>query len=159
MKIIRMDEKSVNDFWQLRKQLFEELNEITSLEDTQKLENTTKEFYLSHINKDLICWGVIIENKIIASSSLCLFNRIPYQENLTGKEGYILNIYTCSNYRKQGIASQLLSEMKEYAKQNQINRLWLSSSDNGLALYKEHGFIEKNNELEIFIVNNSSKFE
>ncbi|MGY3778009.1 hypothetical protein [Isobaculum melis] len=54
MKIIRMDEKSVNDFWQLRQRLFEELSEIESLEDRQKLENTTKEFYLSHINKDLI---------------------------------------------------------------------------------------------------------
>ncbi|HCQ8731878.1 TPA: GNAT family N-acetyltransferase [Enterococcus faecalis] len=151
MKIIRMDEKSVNDFWQLRQQLFEELSEIESLEDRQKLENTTKEFYLSHINKDLISWGVIIENEIIASSSLSLFNRIPYQENLTGKEGYILNIYTCPNYRKQGIASQLLNEMKEYAKQNQINRLWLSSSENGIALYKEHGFIEKSNEMEIFL--------
>lgn len=151
MKIIRMDEKLVNDFWELRQQLFEELSEIESLEDRQKLESTTKEFYLSHINKDLISWGVIIGNKIIASSSLCLFERIPYQGNLTGKEGYILNIYTCPNYRKQGIASQLLNEMKEYAKQNQINRLWLSSSENGIALYKEHGFIEKNNEMEIFL--------
>lgn len=149
--VIRMDEKSVIEFWELRQMLFEELGEQMSDEDRQELENVTKEFYLSHINKDLINWGVMIENKLIASGSLCLFNRIPYSENLTGKEGYILNIYTCPNYRKQGIASQLLNEMKEYAEQNQLKRLWLSSSDNGIALYKEHGFIEKDNEMELFL--------
>ncbi|MDT1958800.1 GNAT family N-acetyltransferase [Carnobacterium divergens] len=151
MKLIRMDEKSVNDFWQLRQQLFEELNESEFLKNKQKLENATKEFYLSHINKELVSWGVTNENKLIASSSLCLFERIPYQENLTGKEGYILNIYTCPKYRKQGIASQLLNEMMTYAKQNQINRLWLNSSDDGKSLYKEYGFIEKSNEMELFL--------
>ena len=62
--------------------------------DTSDLELATKQYFLSHINKDLISWGIFQKEKLVAIGSLCLFTRILYKENLSGLEGYILNIYT-----------------------------------------------------------------
>ena len=52
--ILQLDEKSVDDFWRLRIELFEELGEVRKDMDISELELATKQYYLSHINKDLI---------------------------------------------------------------------------------------------------------
>lgn len=149
--VVKLDEQDVNKFWQLRMELLKELEEINEETDTSKLEYATKQYYLFHINKDLFSWGILHENKLVAIGSLCLFERIPYEENLSGLEGYILNVYTSPMFRKQGIAKNILDEIIKYSLQINIRRLWLNSSENGKKLYDELGFIKKDNEMELFL--------
>ena len=151
MKVVRLNEKFVNEFWRLRLQLFEELGEVNSRTNVLALETATKEYYISHINKDLISWGILDKDAVVASGALCLFERIPYHENLMGKEGYILNVYTCPDYRKKGYAGLLVNEMIKYASENGIRRLWLTSSEKGKHLYTQAGFVERDNEMELFL--------
>lgn len=146
-----LSEKSADEFWQIRLKLFEELGEISTGANVSELESSTKAYFLSHINKDLICWGVSENKSIISTASLCLFERIPYQENMTGREGYILNVYTCPEFRNQGLAKLLINRIIEYASENGINRLWLHSSEKGKGLYLHKGFIDKVNEMELFL--------
>ena len=150
-KIEQLDEKTVDNFWRLRKELFLELGEVSNEMDIAELKSATEQYYLSHINKDLLCWGLYQEGKIVAIGSLCLFSRIPYQENLSGTEGYILNIYTSKHFRKCGFASRILDTIMEYSRQHHIKRLWLSSSEQGKHLYARKGFIKKENEMELFL--------
>ena len=149
--VIKLDEKSADDFWHLREELFEELGEINKKMDISELRSATKQFYLSHINRDLICWGVFQNEKIVAIGSLCLFTRIPYKENLSGSEGYILNIYTYPQFRKCGYANQVLDAIIEYSQKNDVKRLWLNASEQGEKIYAERGFIKKENEMELFL--------
>ncbi len=150
-EILLLDEKSVNDFWRLRIELFQELEEVSKGADCTQLESATKQYYVSHINKDLISWGVFQEEQPAATGSLCLFTRIPYNENLSGLEGYILNIYTSKQFRGNGFANQILDNMIEYSYKNNIKRLWLNSSEQGKHLYTKKGFLQKNNEMELFL--------
>ncbi len=149
--IIQLDEKSVEDFLRLRIALFEELGEVHKGMDISELKLATRQYYLSHINQDFICWGIFQKEKLVAIGSLCLFTRIPYEENLSGSEGYILNIYTSPQFRKHGFANHILDEIIEYAHKNNIKRLWLNSSEQGKKLYAKRGFIKKENEMELFI--------
>ena len=150
-EILLLDEKSVNDFWRLRIELFQELEEVSKDADCTQLESATKQYYVSHINKDLISWGVFQEGQLAATGSLCLFTRIPYNENLSGLEGYILNIYTSKQFRGNGFANQILDNMIEYSYKNNIKRLWLNSSVQGKHLYTKKGSLQKNNEMELFL--------
>ena len=150
-ELVKLDETSVEAFWQLRKQLFAELGEINSNADLSELESATKQYYLTHTGKDLISWGILCENEIVAIGSLCLFERIPYQQNFSGREGYILNIYTAPAFRNHGFASRILDAIKAYAKANHIRRLWLSSSENGKLLYSKQSFQPRENEMELFL--------
>ena len=149
--ILQLDEKFADDFWLLRKELFEELGEVSQNMDTSELKLATKQYFLSHVNKDLISWGIFQREKLVAIGSLCLFTRIPYNENLSGLEGYILNIYTAPQFRKRGYANQILDTIIEYSHKNKIRRLWLNYSEPGKRLYTEKGFTEKNNEMELFL--------
>ena len=103
--ILQLDEKSVDEFCHLRIELLEELCEIHKGRDITELKSAINKYYMSHINKDLLCWGVFQERQLVSIGSLCLFSRIPYEENYSGLEGYILNIYTLPVYRKRGFAS------------------------------------------------------
>lgn len=150
MKIIKLGLENADDFLRLRLQLFRELNEINITTNTRDLENSTKKYYASHIDNDLICWGAEYQNQIVSIASLCTFARIPYAENPSGKEGYLLNVYTAQDFRKKGVATRLVNNIIDYAKSNGINRLWLNSSDQGKAIYKSCGFVDKNNEMELF---------
>ncbi|MDO4299825.1 MAG: GNAT family N-acetyltransferase [Clostridia bacterium] len=150
-EILLLDEKSINDFWRLRIELFEELEEVCKDTDLTQLELATKQYYLSHINKDLISWGIFQKGEMVAIGSLCLFTCIPYNENLSGLEGYILNIYTSKQFRGNGFANQILDNIIEYSHKNNIKRLWLNSSEQGKRLYVEKGFIKKDNEMELFL--------
>ncbi|RHJ66900.1 N-acetyltransferase [Phocaeicola plebeius] len=149
MNIITLNHKNVNQFWELRLCLLRKLGEISTETNLTDLEKSTKEYFLSNINKSLICYGIIDNDEIISIASLCLFNRIPYQENLTGKEGYILNVFTTPEFREQGLAKLLLQEIIKYAKNNDIKKLWLNSSEHGKHLYSSLGFVCKNNEMEL----------
>lgn len=149
--VLQLDEKYEYEFWLLRKELFKELGEISDYMDTSELELATKKYFLSHINKDLISWGIIQKGKLVAIGSLCLFTRIPYKGNLSGLEGYILNIYTSSQYRKHGYANQILDTIIQYSHENNIKRLWLNYSENGKYLYMKKGFAQKDNEMELFL--------
>lgn len=84
-------------------------------------------------------------------ASLNLFSRIPYLENLSGKEGYILNVYTVPTHRKQGMARMLINTIINYAKAHQIQRLWLNSSPQGRNIYENHGFQEVENVMELYL--------
>ena len=119
--------------------------------DTYDLELATKQYFLSHINKDLISWGIFQKEKLVAIGSLCLFTRILYKENLSGLEGYILNIYTSPQFRKCGYANQILDIIIEYSQKNNIRRLWLDYSKQGKSLYTKKGFTKKDNEMELFL--------
>ena len=150
-EIVQLDKRNAEDFWRLRKELFLELGEVSAEMDLSKLESVTKKYYSSHINKDLLSWGLYRDGKMLSIDSLCLFSRIPYQENLSGAEGYILNIFTTSHFRKCGFASQILDTIVAHSRQHHIKRLWLSSSEQGKSLYDGKGFVQKENELELFL--------
>ena len=151
--IVVLNREDVDSFWKLRFDLLKELGEICSDINLIELEQSTKDFFLSSINKNFICYGVVENNEIISIVSLCLFDRIPYPENLKGKEGYILNVYTCPGFRRQGLAKLLLQEIIIYANNHNINKLWLNSSEYGKYLYSSLGFICKNDEMVLMLKN------
>lgn len=150
-EILRLDEKAVADFGRLRVELLEELGEFTRETDVFTLKSAVEQYYLAHINKDLFSWGVQQNEKIVAIGALCLFTRVPYNGNLNGLEGYILNMYTAGEYRKSGLANKILDNIIEYSERNNIKRLWLSSSEQGKHLYMKKGFSKKDNEMELFL--------
>ena len=54
MNIITLNHKNVNQFWKLRLCLLRELGEISTETNLTDLEKSTKEYFLSNINKSMI---------------------------------------------------------------------------------------------------------
>lgn len=106
MIIKRLGIEDVEFFLDLRLKLFYELQEIDKNDDIENLINSTKEYYLKNIDKSLITYGIFEENKIVSIGSLCLFERIPYMENISGRGGYILKFILYQNIERKAMESR-----------------------------------------------------
>ena len=64
----------------------------------------------------------------------------PYYSNPSGKIGLLSSMYTLKEYRRKGIAKQLLSRVVQEAKNYGCRVIQIGASDMGVLLYKNFGF-------------------
>ena len=86
-----------------------------------------------------------------ACSGLSVIELPPSYGDLTGKKGYITNMYTRPEYRGRGIARKLLDELKNYAAKAGCSTLALNASDAGYPVYKKYGFEDVSGEMKLKI--------
>ena len=86
-----------------------------------------------------------------ACSGLSVVALPPSYGDLSGKKGYITNMYTRQEYRGRGIARCLLDKLKEYAQDEGCTTLALNASDAGYPVYKKYGFSDVLNEMKLKI--------
>jgi Acetyltransferases len=70
-------------------------------------------------------------------------------KNLTGKCGYIHNVFTRETHRRQGHSTQILINIIEEAEATGVGKIMLSYLDDGLPLYKKLGFEILDREMEL----------
>lgn len=124
------------------------------LEDEAKQYNsseTVSDDYLKHMyryllnefNKERFIQVFIEEdNYVIATGALMWTDFPPSFTNPTGYLGYITNMYTDVNYRRQAYATKVLNILKNEAEKRGIQTLFLGASKAGQMVYKKFGFSE-----------------
>lgn len=109
-------------------------------EDKYDLVNTTKLYLEKHLNNDIYVFIEEDNGNIIATCCLQIIEYLP-QCNDNGKQEFVCNVYTEPEYRKKGVQTKLLNEVIEYAKENNLCELDLSTdSEVAISLYKKLGF-------------------
>jgi len=100
----------------------------------------------------LIQWLAEDNDEIIACGAVIFYEFPPSYTNKSGKKAYISNMYTNENYRGQGIATKILSQLVDEAKITGVSKIWLEASTMGRPVYKKFGFVETDEFLELTIV-------
>lgn len=80
--------------------------------------------------------------KIVGTAMVCFYETLPKGDNTTGQVGYILNVFTDPTYRGQGIATQVLNNIIEDAKQREVKELYLRAEVKAIPLYERLGFMD-----------------
>ncbi|MCI9016112.1 MAG: GNAT family N-acetyltransferase [Clostridia bacterium] len=134
---------------------YEDIEEISKLRVMQQKDdwkelypNKDEEFYMTtknyleeHLNKDIIFFIEIIENKIVATCGLQVIKYMP-QCVESGIEGYICDVFTLNEYRRKGIQTNLIKECIKFSKKNNIIELKLSSNNpEAIRIYQGQGFV------------------
>lgn len=126
----------------LRMALFCEVGELARPDEDPALWQATQTYFTRALEEGRArSWLVEEGGEAVACGTLALFVRPPYPGNLTGREGYLLNMYTLPAYRRQGLAGALLDQMADYARGQQLGRVWLHASEEGRPLYERMGFV------------------
>ena len=69
----------------------------------------------------------------------------PYFGCPSGKIGLISSMFTNPNYRRRGIAKELLNKVVEEAKAYGCGCVQITASDMGVKLYSAYGFVHNKN--------------
>lgn len=150
-EVVLLGPEAVDDFWELRKGLYEDLEKGWADGDQAPFEEATKNYYLEHINEDFYCWGIYQGFELVSTGALTLFHRLPKPEDLRGCEGYVLNIYTKKEWRRQGYAGAIVDRIIEFSRDNGLKRLWLYATEQGRPIYIPRGFEPKGDEMELLL--------
>jgi len=119
-----------------KKQLIDE-----GIEPSIDIDKELFDFFHTKINDgSLVEWVVEDSTEIIATAAIVFYQFPPTYTNKTGWKGYITNMYTSDNYRKRGIATNLLEKLVEEAKSRKVKKLWLGASSLGRPVYERFGF-------------------
>jgi len=101
---------------------------------------------LHHMNAgDYHAWlASAPDGSIAAGAGLWLMDWPPHMVGDGARRGNILNVYTVENFRRRGLARQLMQAVLSWCSENSIDTIILHASTSGRSLYESMGFIPTN---------------
>lgn len=142
IKYQKLSEKELNVFIEMR---INQLREEGTKEDID-LKPALMDYYMRHMKDGtFISWIALDEGRIIGTSGMSFVEKPPYFGCPSGKIGLLSSMYTNPNYRRMGIAKELLHRVVEEARNYGCGTVQITASDMGVKLYTAYGFINNIN--------------
>ena len=138
----KLTEKELNTFIHMRiNQLREE-----GAKEEMDLVPALKEYYTRHMaDGTFVSWLAIDEENIIGTSGMSFVEKPPYFGCPSGKIGLLSSMFTDPEYRRRGIAKELLSRVIDDAREYGCGTIQITASDMGVKLYTDFGFVHNGN--------------
>lgn len=123
--------------------LLDDYKEISE-EKLTMIANNLPNYFQKHLNNDLFVFVCRDDNRIVSSCFLCITEKPSNPSFINGKTGTVLNVYTKPEYRKKGIAGNLLKMLLDESDKMNLDFVELQATDSGYKLYKSIGFEDVN---------------
>lgn len=138
----RLTENELDTFIEMRiNQLREE-----SAKENIDLRPALKDYYLRHLaDGTFVSWLAFDGEKIVGTSGMSFVEKPPYFACPSGKIGLLSSMFTNPDYRRKGIAKELLSRVVKEAKDFGCGTVQITASDMGVKLYTDFGFVHNEN--------------
>ena len=105
-----------------------------------------KDYYMRHMaDGTFVSWLALDGNKIIATSGMSFVEKPPYFGCPSGRIGLLSSMYTDPDYRRKGIARELLARVIKDAREYRCGTVQITASDMGVKLYSDFGFVHNEN--------------
>lgn len=107
----------------------------------QSLRKQMTNYFFKAIKENTCISFIAKFNKTIVGIGSVHFREMPGNfKNPSGKWGYIMNMYTLPEYRRQGVCSKILKQLIEYSKNSGITAFELHATHDGEPVYLKNGF-------------------
>ena len=141
----RITENDLDTFIQIR---IGQLREEGAKEDFDLRPNLL-DYYKRHMaDGTFVSWLAVDEDaggKIIGTSGMSFVEKPPYFSCPSGKLGLLSSMFTNPDYRRMGIAKELLHRVVEEARAYGCGAVHITASDMGVKLYTAYGFVHNGN--------------
>ena len=135
--------EDVDTLVEYRLQFLRERSGVSRNASNDALRKELREYFLKAMAQGtFVAWLAKHEGKVIATSGMVIWKIPPNNSIKNGRLGYILNMYTTPEFRRQGIGTVLLEKMIEEAKFMGLSRVHLHASKLGEGVYRKRGFSE-----------------
>ena len=142
VKYRRLTEKELEVFIAMR---INQLREEGAKEDID-LKPALREYYNRHMaDGTFVSWLAVDGDRIVGTSGMSFVEKPPYFGCPSGKMGLLSSMFTAKEYRRQGIAKELLTRVMNEAKEYGCGTVQITASDMGVLLYTDFGFVKNGN--------------
>ena len=139
---IRLTEDKLDTFIKMR---IAQLREEGATEEID-LVPELKDYYNRHMKDGtFVSWLAVDGDKIVGTSGMSFVEKPPYFSCPSGKIGLLSSMYTDPDYRRMGIAKELLSRVVKEAGDYGCGCVQITASDMGVLLYSDFGFKKNGN--------------
>jgi GNAT superfamily N-acetyltransferase len=122
-----------------------QLREEGATEDIDLVPNL-RDYYNRHMSDGtFVSWLAMDGEKIVGTSGMSFVEKPPYFSCPSGKIGLLSSMFTDPDYRRKGIARELLSRVVEEARKYGCGVVQITASDMGVLLYTDFGFVKNGN--------------
>lgn len=105
-----------------------------------------KDYYKRHLKDGtFVSWLALDGDRIIGTSGMSFVEKPPYFGCPSGKLGLLSSMFTNPDYRRKGIAKELLNRVVEEARAYGCGTVQITASDMGVKLYTAYGFVHNGN--------------
>ena len=138
----KLTEKDLEQFIRLR---ISQLREEGAREDLD-LVPALRDYYDRHMaDGTFVSWLAMDGETIVGTSGMSFVEKPPYFGCPTGRIGLLSSMYTNPDYRRRGIAKELLGRVVEEARAYGCGAVQITASDMGVLLYTDFGFVKNGN--------------
>lgn len=138
----KLTEKDLETFIRMRNA---QLREEGATEDLD-LVPALKDYYRRHMaDGTFVSWLATDGEKIAGTSGMSFVEKPPYFSCPSGRIGLLSSMYTDPEYRRRGIAKELLKRVVEEARTYGCGSVQITASDMGVLLYTDFGFVKNGN--------------
>lgn len=110
------------------------------------LKPALRDYYARHMaDGTFVSWLAVDEDRIVGTSGMSFVEKPPYFGCPNGRVGLLSSMFTAKDYRRRGIASELLSRVVNEAKEYGCGTVQITASDMGVFLYTDFGFVKNGN--------------
>ena len=125
-------------------------NKLSDDEDMSVVEEESYAYYRRALETgEHIAYLVYDNGKFIGAGGVSFYQVMPTYHNPTGKKAYIMNMYTASEYRRQGIAFHTLDLLVKNIRKQGVSQITLEATEMGRPLYEKYGFVKMEDEMEL----------
>ena len=138
----RLTEDDLDTFIDMR---ITQLREEGATEDID-LVPALRDYYKHHMaDGTFVSWLALDGDKIIGTSGMSFVEKPPYFGCPSGRIGLLSSMFTNPDYRRKGIARELLHRVVGEAREYGCGAVQITASDMGVKLYTAYGFVHNNN--------------
>lgn len=138
----RLTEDKLATFIEMR---IKQLREEGAREDID-ISPALMNYYKRHMaDGTFVSWLALDSDKIVGTSGMSFVEKPPYFGCPSGKIGLLSSMFTEPNYRRRGIAKELLTRVINEAREYGCGTVQITASDMGVLLYTDFGFVKNEN--------------
>ena len=125
-------------------------NKLSNDVDMLLVEKESYEYYKRALETgEHIAYLVYDNGSFIGAGGVSFYQVMPTYHNPTGKKAYTMNMYTASEYRRQGIAFHTLDLLVKDIRKQGVSQITLEATEMGRPLYEKYGFVKMEDEMEL----------
>ncbi len=150
IQVRRASAEDVETLVGMRVLLLRAVGDVTSDSDAKEIADAIRTYIVQEMPAGRYVAFLAEAGKCaVGCGGLAFYVRPPYCGNPSGKEAYLMGMYTIAECRGKGVGTALVEKLLEHAKAQGVGRVWLHTEPGARSLYDRAGFCPNDAYMEL----------